>query len=61
MVVVATTVPCAFVERRAFGVFVIARLLVVAKVEVSVVAESAVVDAYGNCEAATVDEEKKTP
>src|SRR5258708_22208079 len=27
----------------------------------SVTAESAVVDAYGNCEAATVDEEKKTP
>jgi hypothetical protein len=28
--VVATTLPCAFVERRALGVFVMAKLVVVA-------------------------------
>lgn len=83
---VATTLPCALVERRAFGMLVMARLVVVAlvmvapvmisfvalkEVEVALVksefvanrfpALKAVEEAYGNCEAAAVEDEKKTP
>lgn len=43
------------------GMFVIASEVVVAFVANKFPAVSAVVDAYGNCEAATVDDEKKTP
>jgi hypothetical protein len=54
--VYAVTVPLLLPKKSADGTLETVRLVVEARV-----ALMAVVDAYGNCEAATVDEEKKTP
>jgi hypothetical protein len=60
--IAATTEP-ALVTLRSEppGMFVIASAEVVAFVAKRLPALSAVEDAYGNCDAATVDDEKKTP
>ncbi len=59
--VVAMTVPSESVERRTLTTPLMPSCVVVEYVAKRCVVENAVEEAYGNCEAALVDEEKKTP
>ena len=58
---VAITVPFASVERSAEVMPLIPSWVVVEYVANTLVEVKAVDEAYGNCEAASVEEEKKTP